>query len=106
MELRLTVGLKRRQLEFLRGGLRIAMTTIRKMSTNQKVYSAAVRRKLATIRPSEWHARAGRPQFNLPAPVDLQHPGDHGLRLEYRSVAGVQLDICLMFLPELIYPGM
>jgi hypothetical protein len=39
-----------RQLDILRGGIRIAMTTIRKLSPNQKVDTAAVLPKLATIR--------------------------------------------------------
>lgn len=38
------------QLDILRVGLRIAMTTIRKLKTNQKVDSSALLRKLATIR--------------------------------------------------------
>jgi hypothetical protein len=39
-----------RQLDLLRGGLRIAMTCIRKMKHNQKVDADAVLRRLALIR--------------------------------------------------------
>jgi hypothetical protein len=39
-----------RQLDILRGGLRIAMTTIQKMKDNKKVNTDAVLRRLALIR--------------------------------------------------------
>lgn len=39
-----------RQLDLLRGGLRIAMTTIRKMKHGQKVDADAVLRRLTLIR--------------------------------------------------------
>jgi hypothetical protein len=39
-----------RQLDLLRGGLRIAMTTIRKLKHNQEVDADAVLRRLALIR--------------------------------------------------------
>jgi hypothetical protein len=39
-----------RQLDILRGGLRIAITTIRKMGSYQKIDPAPVPRLLATIR--------------------------------------------------------
>jgi hypothetical protein len=39
-----------RQIDIVRGGLRIPMSTIRKMKPNQKVDTAAVLRKLGAIR--------------------------------------------------------
>jgi hypothetical protein len=46
-----------RQLDSLRGGLRIAMSTIRKLKHKQKVYADAVLRRLATIRAAAQEAR-------------------------------------------------
>lgn len=39
-----------RQIEIVRGGLRIAMSTIRKMKANQKLDTGAVLKKLGAIR--------------------------------------------------------
>lgn len=60
-----------RHVDILRAGLRIAMTTIRKMQTKQKVDADALLRRLAVmraeakevrdaIRPQKWNSRLNR----------------------------------------------